>query len=748
MESQELLAGMLDIAIISIDQDQRISIFSRGAQEIFGYSVDEVMGEHMDILLPARFSGIHHAHVSGFAASSAETRRMDDRAGMALIGLRKDGSEFPFEASIYKPPHNNDGNIIIYLRDVTRAKEDERALRESEERLRGIYESANDAIIIFDPIQNRIVETNPRASELLGYTQEELEGMPVATIHPNEMDHISELWKNILGGQTHRTDEMCCTTKLDKRVPVDISFSLLQIKEHRYILAILRDITDRKQTEETLRLTQFTVDNSDDAAFRFGPEGNFLYVNDAACRSLGCSREELLRKGMGDIVVEFSKEDWPNRWLEMKEHGSLTFEASQITKDGTIFPVEITTNYLEFDGKEYNFAFARDITERKRLEEQLLQSQKMEVVGQLAGGMAHDFNNYLTPMLVYAHLAADSLHDEDKVRGYLEEIRKAAERAADLTHQLLAFSRRQVIEPKVVDLNELIVNLSKMIRRLIGENIELAVLPELDLMHVRVDPGQMDQVLINLAVNARDAMKQGGTLTIQTANLYIDADAAVPQVDLPSGQYVVLSVSDNGIGMTEEVSSQIFEPFFTTKRAGEGTGLGLSTCHGIIKQCGGTILVSSQPEQGTELKIYLPAVPEAEVELPGFDMIDALPARGVETILLVEDEPSVRRVSAIVLRRQGYTVLEAANGEEALRMAQEVSCIDLVVTDMVMPLMSGKELAENILRLCPETRILYTSGYAIDMNAIEEIQELGENFVQKPFTPSYLARKVSEALVR
>jgi signal transduction histidine kinase/CheY-like chemotaxis protein len=394
-----------------------------------------------------------------------------------------------------------------------------------------------------------------------------------------------------------------------------------------------------------------------------------------------------------------------------------------------------------------------DLTERKKaehtllhLQQQLQQSQKMEAIGRLAGGIAHDFNNLLTAITGYCDLILMSLRPADPLYQHGQEIHKAAERATSLTGQLLAFSRKQVISPKLLDLNAVLADMDKMLRRLIGEDIELVTVHRSGLGIVRADPGQIEQVLLNLAVNARDAMPHGGKLTVETANIDFDESFAEQNPDVCPGAYVMLAVTDTGHGMTEDVKSRVFEPFFTTKPLGKGTGLGLATVYGIVKQNGGHISVYSEPNLGTTFKIFLPRIAQARQD-PG--SADALPPprHGNETILLVEDEEVVRTLVRTVLRRHGYNVLEACHGGEALLTCEQYGDpIHLMVTDMVMPQMGGRQLAERLRPVRPNMRVLYLSGYTDDTVVRHGILESGTPFLQKPFTPEALARKVREVL--
>jgi signal transduction histidine kinase len=417
------------------------------------------------------------------------------------------------------------------------------------------------------------------------------------------------------------------------------------------------------------------------------------------------------------------------------------------TKDGTIIDVDIARHTLTFAGRPAALAIARDITQRKSLEAQLRQAQKMEAVGLLAGGVAHDFNNLLTVILGSADLLLDTLGRDRPERGEAEEIRKAGLRAADLTRQLLAFSRQQVLAPQVLDLNEVVATMDKILRRVIGEDIDLRTVPSRDLRAVRADPGQLEQVVVNLAVNARDAMPTGGTLTIETANVELDeAYAREHAAVLKPGHYVMLAVSDTGVGMDAETQARIFEPFFTTKPKGKGTGLGLATVYGIVKQSGGYIWVYSEPGHGTSFKVYLPHVTEAAGPV-GQSPVPPVSVRGSETVLLVEDEEMVRNLVQKVLRANGYTVIVAASGSEAEQVAaQHAGRIHLLMTDVVLPGLNGRQVAQFLSAVRPGIRVLYLSGYTNDAIVHHGVLEPDVAFLQKPFTPAVLGRKVREVL--
>jgi signal transduction histidine kinase len=384
--------------------------------------------------------------------------------------------------------------------------------------------------------------------------------------------------------------------------------------------------------------------------------------------------------------------------------------------------------------------------ERAALEEQLRQSQKMEAIGRLAGGIAHDFNNLLTVIKGYSQLSLLNLEQSHPLRAGVENIQSAADRASDLTYQLLAFSRRQIMEMKVIDLNTVLKNLEKMLKRMIGEDIELVFVLAEDLGRVKADSGQIDQVLLNLAVNAKDAMPKGGKLTIETAKVFLDEAYARNHAGVIPGHYVMFSVSDTGVGMTPEVKERVFEPFFTTKEAGKGTGLGLSTVYGIVKQSGGNIWVYSELGKGTTFKIYLPEVEESLEKRVG-KVEEKEPPHGNETILIVEDDEKVRELAVQILEKYGYTILKASQGNEALSICEEhKGLIHLMVTDVVMPGMDGQELVKYFRCQHPETKVLYMSGYTDNTIVHHGVLEKGMNYMQKPFTVEGLAKKVREVL--
>jgi PAS domain S-box-containing protein len=474
--------------------------------------------------------------------------------------------------------------------------------------------------------------------------------------------------------------------------------------------------------------------------------GHILEANDAFLKTVGYSRDDF-RAGTINFH-DMTPPEWSHSnalaWDGLRAHGLAgPWEKEYFRHDGSRVPVLIAAAMLD---DSLNIAVCLDLSDRKRLEEQLRRATKMEAVGTLAGGMAHDFNNLLSIILTYTDLILDDLAPVDPKREDLEEVRKAGHQAAGLTRQLLSFSRQQVLQPRVLDLNEIVTGMDRMLRRLLGEGIELSLLTAQSVGRVHADPGQVEQVIMNLVVNARDAMPVGGQLSIETANVDLDAEYAALHLGVTPGPYVMIAVADTGSGMDKVTLARVFDPFFTTKEAGRGTGLGLSTAYGFVKQSGGHIWVYSEPGQGTTFKIYLPRTDARESALPTPPPSPAT-LRGSETVLVVEDDDQVRASMRAALRRYGYNVLEAQNGGEAFLICEKYTAtIQLLVTDVVMPRMSGREVAERLGPMRPEMKVLYVSGYAEGSVVHHGVLDSGVHFLQKPITAEVLARRVREVL--
>jgi two-component system cell cycle sensor histidine kinase/response regulator CckA len=515
----------------------------------------------------------------------------------------------------------------------------------------------------------------------------------------------------------------------------------------------VQSVVSQMDPQEALRLTQYCVDHASVGIMRVGPDARILSVNNEICQLLGYTREELSSLGIADIDPNFTLEYWPinRRGLATRGHGAA--ESSYRRKDGALVPVEIITTYLQYEGSSFAILFVHDITDRKRvedarvqLEQQLLQLQRMESIGRLASGVAHDFNNLITVIQGYCDLIEDAAAQGTPLRDEVGQIRLASQRAASLTRQLLTFSRRQALSPSVLTLNSLLAQMQPLLERLIGADILLRIALEPELHPVIADAAQLEQLIVNLVINARDAMPAGGVLVIETSNVERDTSAAGGRPDVPVGPCVLLTVTDTGVGMDEATQAQIFEPFFTTKDPGKGTGLGLALVYGIVKQSGGDIAVSSQPGRGSTFRILLPAS-TGIASAPAAAPAPAAAAGGSETVLLVEDDALVRDLVRTVLHKQGYTVLEAAHGREAIAVAQQhAGSIDLLVTDVAIPQMSGRDLAGQLSQLYQQLKVLFLSGHADDAAVRYGLLTAGGELLAKPFSPVKLAGKVREVL--
>ncbi len=646
------------------------------------------------------------------------------------------------------------GDISFALEVMEQENQRKRA-EEARVLLRKAVDTAGEVIFTTDR-EGIITFINPEFTRLYGYTAEEVVGKSTPRILKSGVmsaEAYANFWKTILGKRVART-EMINTSK-DGRIVFAESSANPILDERGDIsgfLAIQQDVTERKQAEEAFRQAEERFRK----AFNTNPEpvtistladGRYIDVNESFLRIMGYRRQEVIGRTSKEINYWQMPEDRDTFIRQLREHGKISdAEINFRTKSGEKRSGLLSAETIELDGQECLLAVTKDITARKDLEQQFRQAQKMEAIGKLAGGVAHDFNNLLTVINGYAEVMLGQLQPQSSHTNYLNEIRKAGERAAGLTRQLLAFSRQQVLAPQVLDLNQVIANVHTMLKRLIGEDIDLVTTPGQRLGLVKADPGQIDQVLLNLAVNARDAVPKGGKLSIETANMELGATYAREHMTVVPGAYVMLAVSDSGTGMDAETQKRIFEPFFTTKEKGKGTGLGLSTVYGIVKQSEGYIWVYSEVGHGTTFKIYLPRV-DAPVAVVGSAKTEAELSCGRETILVVEDDTPIRQLISETLKSKGYLVLEATNGEEALGVAgKHLQTIQLLLTDLVMPGMSGRTLAERMAALHPEAKVLFISGYTDDAVIRHGGLEVGTAFLQKPFTPGVLVKKVHKVL--
>jgi two-component system, cell cycle sensor histidine kinase and response regulator CckA len=628
----------------------------------------------------------------------------------------------------------------------------------SEERLRlqaAALEAAADSIVITDP-KGIVIRTNPAFTEMTGYTAEEILGKPLGILNSGKHDKafFRDMWAAITRGDTWRCEiinkrkDGTLYTEEQAITPVRTDGKIT------HFVAIKQDITERKRNEAERRRTEekyrAIYEDAVIGIFQTSPEGQVLGVNPALARICGYDTPEELIQGITDIGHEWYVDPGQRQELQrlLEKDGFVrTFEYQARRRDGSrAWLLQTTRVVRDESGKiAYYEGTVHDITERKVLEDQLRQSQKMEAVGQLAGGIAHDFNNALSVINGYSELLQQALTADHALSKQAEEIHKAGQRAASLTRQLLAFSRKQTVQPVVLDLNSVVSEMEKMLRRLIGEDITLEMELGKRLKTVRVDRSQMEQIFMNLAINARDAMPKGGKLLIETSNAELDAMYLRQHPYAKPGPYVMLSVSDTGCGMDKTTQAHIFEPFFTTKDVGKGTGLGLSTVYGIVKQSKGYVSVYSELEKGTTFKIFLPESEAADTGA-GTAAKPELPA-GKEAILLVEDDPALRELTRNCLLGNGYSVVEADNGKSAIEVSQKHhGTIHMLLTDVIMPQMSGPELAQALSQARPEMKVLFMSGYTDDLIAHHGMLNAGTILIEKPFDISSLLTKVRQVL--
>ncbi len=754
------LSRMLDDAPASItihDTEGRFVFVNAATASLHGY---ESVREFMEI-------NLHDLDVPESEALIADRMQEIAEEGEARFEVdhhRKDGSTFPLAVLAKRIEWEGRPAILSVASSVAERRIAEEQLSRSYDLLRNLAALVPGVIYqyrLFPDGRSCFPYSSPGMWKIYEVSPEEVEqdATPVfGRLHPEDADRVSEA----IFASARTLETFYCEFRVvlpEQGLRWRWSQAEPQRTDDGGTLwhGIILDVTDRKQAEEALRAAerrnQSLLDHSPACHKIVDLDFNLQYMSRNGYRMLKLDENaDIYEKpypfGFFPAVVQTQMKDGLERVKAARETVTVEALASDIEGNGVWLHSTLVPVLDDGGNLEHITVVSTDLTEQRRLENDFRQAQKMESVGRLAGGVAHDFNNMLSVILGHADLALDELSEDSPLRDDLDEIRKAAERSANLTRQLLAFARRQTVAPKVLDLNETIASMLKMLERLIGEDIDLLWKPSTRLDLVHIDPGQVDQILANLTVNARDAIGHAnGRVTIETANVCFDEDYRAAHADSLSGDYVMLAVSDDGCGMDEETRAQIFEPFFTTKGMGEGTGLGLSTIYGIVKQNKGFVNVYSEPGEGATFRVYLPAL-EADSRRHGdVRPSDAPAAGGSETILVVEDEAAILNLTRTMLERLGYTVLTAGTPTEALRMAREQQAnIDLLITDVVMPEMNGRDLARNLHECSPHIRCLFMSGYTANVIAHQGVLDDGVNFIQKPFSPRDLARKVSEAL--
>jgi two-component system cell cycle sensor histidine kinase/response regulator CckA len=754
-QSEEKYRSLVENSIqgLAIIQKSRFVFCNNAFAEMLGYSVEELLalsskeiGAMVHVDDRASVRDRYRARLAGQPVPS----RYEHRA------IKKDGTECWLEAHAAVIEYNGMPAIQTAYVDITERKKAENALRQSEERFRQIAETIDEVFWICDLDKKAFAYLSPAFERIWGYPREAFYDGPtplLETVHPEDREKFIAAFTVMKTGQP--LDYEHRIIRPDKSVrhlwirgfPVPDEAGRIK----RYA-GVTQDVTAWRTAQEELKQSREYLNQIinciTDPIFVKDELHRFLLINDAFCAFSNVPKEELLGKTDSDLLPKHVADSiWKMEEVVYQTGRESETEDNLADGHGENHVVMVKKALLtDKKGGKQIVGVIRDITEHKRLEAQFMQSQKMEAVGVLAGGIAHDFNNLLSVIKGYTEIMMENLPENDPNRADLKQIDKASQRAISLTSQLLAFSRKQKLQPEVLNLNTVVAEMSTMLRRLIGEDIELIAIAQPDLGLISADPVQIQQIIMNIAANARDAMPHGGRFTIETSNVDIDEDYARGHPTINPGPYVMMAVSDNGSGMDAATRARIFEPFFTTKGKGKGTGLGLSTVYGIVKQSNGFVWVYSEPGKGTTFKIYFPRRLSATASPPAEDTSEAA-IQGSQTVLIAEDESTVRALAARVLREQGYTVLEAPDGMEALRVARERSGeIDLVLTDVVMPRISGTELVSQIEAMKPGVKALYLSGYTDGAIVHHGLLDSRVAFLQKPFTVESLARKVREVI--
>jgi two-component system, cell cycle sensor histidine kinase and response regulator CckA len=737
-------------AIVTTALDGTIETWNPAAVRLYGYPAHEAVGKPVTIIAPPGGAAEVQAN-AGLLEQNQPVRPYETQR------VRSDGHVISVSVTL-SALRNARGALVGFseiVRDISERKRTEEALRASETRFRSLIEHSLDLLTVLDA-DGRLTYASPSAGPLLGYAPGELHGqVGFGYVHPDDAPRVQAAFARALRSDTGSLREVFRFRHKDGswRVLESVVTNLLHEPSVAGVVINSRDITDRTRAEEALRRSEAEyrglVEQAPLGIYRTTLDGHSLKVNRALVVTLGYeSADALLQLNAGDFYAD--PEVRARMVAQVEQRGEARVETQWKRKDASLITVCLNVRLVRdpAGAVEYLEGTVEDVTQQRSLENQFRQAQRLEAVGRLAGGVAHDFNNVLTAITGYSELLLDEFDPGDPKRQDVQEIHAAAQRAAALTRQLLAFSRKQVFQTRVLDLNAVVRMLEKMVQRLVGEDVKLAVSLCAGLGAVRADPGQLEQVILNLAVNSRDAMPGGGRLTIETANADLDETYASEHAGASPGRYIMLAISDTGIGMDAETRSHMFEPFFTTKEQGKGTGLGLATVYGIVKQSGGFVWVYSEPGRGATFKIYLPRVEDVAAVRDAAPSVRPV-AGGRETVLVAEDDPSVRDIVVEVLTQKGYHVLQAPDGQTALELARaEPGEIRLLVTDIVMPNMTGRELAETLVAERAGVSVLYMSGYTDDAVVRHGVLEEDLPYLQKPFTPRALATKVREVLDR
>ncbi|MCK4762183.1 MAG: PAS domain S-box protein [Candidatus Aminicenantes bacterium] len=747
-ESELKFRSLFDSAgnAIFIMKNGKFTDCNQKATEVFGYRKKQITGKSL-----ARFSP--RKQPQGEKSKDLETAKIAAATAgkqqiFEWICVRQGGKPFWAEVSLNRFELNKEYHLLAMVRDITSRKNAEKALQESKERYRAVFEGVNEGILVADIDTKRYILTNPAAHRMLGYNEAGMKQLGIWDIHPKERrKSVITQFSSLVKGEKSLVANIPCSRRDGTIFYADFKASWAMIDSTECLVSFFTDVTQRRDALKALEASEVrlrTILNSLQVGVVIidAETKTVIDSNPVVAAMVGVPGEEIIGAACNKYLCTAEQGACPMLDLDQQVHNS---EKTLLKANGEEIPILKTVSKITLGSKEYLLESFIDISEKKRLEAQLIQAQKMEAVGRLAGGIAHDFNNLLMAISGHTELTLMKMAQDDPLRRRLEEIKKAGERAASLTRQLLAFSRKQMLKPEVLDLNKLVSGFKNMLKRLIGEDITFMFSLDPKLHKIKADAGQIDQIILNLAINARDAMPGGGSLIIETDNVDIDEHFCKLVAEAQPGKFVCLSISDSGVGMDQELSRQIFDPFFTTKDS--GTGLGLSVVYGIVKQHGGWIKVFSAPGIGANFQIFFPIALEHKVldtkeEIPPVD----LTGNG-EKILVVEDEESVRNVTIEALQENNYEVVAVASGKEAVEVLKAGKGeYDLTFCDIVLPDQNGLQLVEKLTKLQPNLRVLFTSGYPGQKSLWSDITKKGYLFIQKPFTLAAMLQAVKEAL--
>jgi two-component system, cell cycle sensor histidine kinase and response regulator CckA len=755
LESEEKYRMLVENSLqgLAIIQDQRIVFCNRRFAEMSGYSIDDLLAfssnDNASLVHPD-----DRALLSEYTCNVMERKPVPPNLEYRV--LKRDGTVAWLEAFSSVIEYNGKPAIQSAFVDITKRKEAENALQQSEKRFKLIADSIDEIFWIWDCEKRMPTYVNPAFERICGRSHDyflDTQKSVLDQVHPDDLPRVMAVLERMKDGRKLDIEHRIIRADGSVRNIWTRCFPAAdETGAAKNYVGIAQDVTEWRRAEEGLRKSKEHLDSIinclGDAVFVKDQQLQFVLVNAAFCKFSGRPAEELLGKTADQMLPKEVAIPLRNEEQDILDTGRESTSQESIPKEegNTRYVMTKKTRFMDKNGNKHIVGVMRDITEYKRLETQFLEAQKMEAIRVLAGGVAHDFNNLLSVIKGYTELLMEEFEPGDQRRADLDQIENAGQRAASLISQLLAFSRKQILQPESLDLNAIVNDMTKMLRRLIGADVDLVAIAQPDLKSIYADPAQIQQIIMNLAVNAHDAMPYGGKLTIETANVNLDESHISRRPDMKPGGYVMLAISDSGVGMDIATQSRIFEPFFTTKERGKGTGLGLSTIYGIVKQSNGFICVHSEPGKGATFNIYFPPMNKEDFRTSSKGVAE-YKREGTETVLIAEDEEAVRALAGRILSGRGYKVLDAANGKEALRISREYpDKIYLVLTDIIMPEMGGSELVAKLKESRPGIKALYFSGYTGDAIARHGVLDPGVDFLQKPFTIESLLHKVREVI--